>query len=370
MDATEAAINAEIAASQNTEAKSNIILPEPTEFKEGAKPLTGGITVLEKDKAPTTMESKILAYQATDKIAADICRAIDSKIDKNSHLVILDNETISAIPSYLILNSRKILYKNTYENLFEEARKELASDETGFQPKTTKGVTDAGLLALPGAAARTIIEFSSLFKTEQTIGNSTFVIKPNSIVSSLGSKCKKGKIYYPSMYLLDIRNNKSNLDTLWEDLKFLLENLQTATSYILKFESKGVDELTENQQRILQELKAQNTGTEAFFSELKTVNKENKNALYLMAKAKTVHENLLKEKNAYMLQLERVESGGSFNTTKNLFSSNIKFSGGSIVSYILFNRDSSILSSGTTYYLTPVTKLDPDIPLTNISDKN
>lgn len=258
--------------------------------------------------------------------------------------------------------SKIALYRNNYNDLIADAERELEKLD-GSAPKTI----NLAPLAIPGAIARSILDFSSLFRTETSINSFTLSIPENPIVSLLGAKCKKVKIYHPSMYLIDIKSKISNLDNVWSELEPLLEKVLEASNYISKFENIGEAKLTDNQKTILTGLKTQNNLTGSLFEELSKVS-DNKNDLYMIAKAKTLHENLLKGNNTYILKIEVVDGGGSNRTIKNLLSSRIRFTGGSVVSHILFARDGSILSSGITYNHSAQTKIDPDVPLTNISN--
>lgn len=135
-------------------------------------------------------------------------------------------------------------------------------------------------------------------------------------------------------------------------------NRRLAAERIAEFEKKSPEEQKVDKDKvIIPLLKSLNEQVDKLRSSLETVDdKTGLNALMLLLKAEQLKLSLEKEDTA-IVHIKTDASGGNNKTTQNLFTGTKLFhTGGSVITFMLFDREGSILFSKTYCCATEYTK--------------
>ncbi|MEO0376302.1 MAG: hypothetical protein AAF329_17105 [Cyanobacteria bacterium P01_A01_bin.17] len=321
-----------------TRLKGTVIAPTTS----ATEPLDSSDTSVQQGSFQT-VESRILAYEAMNKVAGSISKDI-SAIDGINSLIIYDQEIFSDLTAYRLLKVKLREFKQRYADLgivFRSSR-----------PRTrgSRGITDLSSLALPTTFTRSVLEFVALFRSKDQITfEPDFELNPNAFISAVASHIQKKdipvKVYNPSFYL-------TSLDSLDESSLEGLVGSELAD--LMQLRSKAASEYVEP---TLLDL---NDEVDAFLDALLVpVGQEDPfgNPPLLAIIQANKLEKILDDQGAHVLHLDIDVAGGSHRTRQSLFTTmfsgkRISFSGGSVVNYSLFARDGSLKKSGFFYYNT------------------
>lgn len=290
-----------------------------------------------------TVESRILAYEAMNKVAGAIYKDIDDVEDINA-LIVYDKEIFSTITAYRLLKVKMQEFQRRYAE-FQIVARSAAPGGT-----RSRGITDLSSLGLPTTFTRSILEFVALFRSQDRITfEPDFELNPNSLIAAIASHFQKDgqptKVYNPGFYLMSLdRLDDSSLEgILGPDLaNLILLRSRAADIYAggaLANLNREVDLFLESL------LYADGEIDPSFNSPLLTVIQANQLG------------DILDDRGSYVLHLDIDVAGGSHRTRRSLFTtlfsgSRLSFSGGAVVNYSLFARDGSLKKSGFFYYNT------------------
>ncbi len=319
-----------------TRLKGTVIAPTTS----ATEPLDSSDTNVQQGSLQT-VESRILAYEAMNKVAGSISKDI-SNVDGIDSLIIYDQEIFSDLTAYRLLKVKLRDFKQRY------ADQQIILPPSG--PGGTRGITDLSSLALPTTFTRSVLEFVALFRSKDQITfEPDFELNPNAFISAVASHIQKKdipvKVYNPSFYLTSLDSiDESSLEGLvGSELADLMRLRSKATSEYL-----GPTLLTLNDE------------VDAFLDALLVpVGQEDPfgNPPLLAIIQANKLEKILDDQGAHVLHLDIDVAGGSHRTRQSLFTTvfsgkRISFSGGSVVNYSLFARDGSLKKSGFFYYNT------------------
>lgn len=319
-------------------------------------PLTNATRSLDSSTTQTeqeefqTVESRILAYEAMNKVAGAIYEDIND-IDNVKALVIYDPEIFSAITAYRLLKVKIKEFQERYAELQIQADPPRFTRQGG-----SRGITDFTPLGLPTTFTRSVLEFVALFRSrDKIIFEQDFKLNPNSLVSAIASRFQKNndsiKIYNPGFYTLSFSeaDDVSLEGIVGPEFSTLLSLRSKASN---AYGGPPLQDLNDEVDTFLESL---------LFSEGKADPYGNSPLLSIIQANQL--EKILNQDGSYVLHLNIDVAGGSHRTRSSLFTTifsgnRITFSGGSVVNYSLFARDGSLQKSDFYYYNTGYTGMN------------
>ncbi len=311
-------------------------------------PTTDATRPLESSETETeegtfqTVESRILAYEAMNKVAGAIYKDIGDVEDIDS-IVVYDKEIFSTLTAYRLLKVKIKEFQRRYADL------QITVSPTRTRGGT-RGITDFTPLGLPTTFTRSVLEFVALFRSRDKITfEPDFELNPNSLVSAIASHFQKNdipiKVYNPGFYLmsLDSFKNASLENIVGKDFSDLIDLRSKASSV---YAGQSLATLNEEVDIFLESL-------------LVPVDKSDPygNPPLLSIIQANQLDKILNDNRSYVLNLDIDVSGGSHRTRSSLFTtifsgSRISYSGGAVINYSLFARDGAMKKSGFFYYNT------------------
>lgn len=324
------------------------ILPESNVI-----PLEGRATV----EGTSSIESHILTYDVMRGVAEQFRIDFDTLREINDDRELLPQSII--IHDENVINSLSIhrVYEAQRIALTEAFKEELPNLTPTEEVPSARTVTDLSLAAVPGSLLRSVIDLLALFRQDVTIRNETVNASLNALISQIAYEFRNNSphgsitIYHPSLYLIDLQEGGGNelFSNILEGLDELFRYREQSGVEVSELEQKGKENRTTEDNRKLGRLKELNQQLDNFINGLSTINEATGvSAIYALARAEQV-QGILKDGGA-ILFLDVEHSGGSSRTTRSLFSSGrVEYSGGVIVSYILFGRSGQILLSNTLH---------------------
>ena len=211
------------------------------------------------------------------------------------------------------------------------------------------------LAAGPLAVANVALGLLGLFKTDQTITGADVTLDEFAVAALVARELlalRPGKVVYPpSMHIfLDAAGPDSELTKKHQELVSMRSGWRDSTATITELKDKvdakvaaagtsaeckkvlGVD--SQQLGTLLKELAAAGTVIDEVLTAL--TKQEAGTGLSLIDKYTKAAQLAVLTRNGYTLQLKAIAAGGNTHVRKNLFSSKISFSGGSVLSYMLF----------------------------------
>jgi cell division protein FtsB len=304
-------------------------------------------TFIGKSDFPQTIESTILAYESMGLIAKEISDQTIKKLQENDiQNVVIDNGKIKAA---LILHS---IYTGQIIRLRDMYKTEFA------QPGVSApAALDLTALTIPSTVLRTIIDFVALFRSKDKIFVQDIAVDDNTLAIKLGSEFNNQKltVFYPDVNLINLESLSTNFKEgfLGEFLVKLLNDKFQATQLILQYEEeiKKLEAIPAKKGKLttrINRLKEINTEVDTLIANLtRSTDEESPPILFLLEQAQEIKKLLLQE-NTVIVNVDIVKSGGSIRTRDSLFTTmftgkRVAYSGGLIVSYVIFNPNGSIM---------------------------
>ena len=322
-----------------TRLKGTVIAPTT----DATRPLPSSETTTQQGNFQT-VESRILAYEAMNKVAGAIYEDI-KEIDDINALIIYDQEIFSTITAYRLLKVKIKEFQRRYADLGIRVRPPARPGS-----RTRGGITDLSPLGLPTTFTRSVLEFVALFRSrDQITFEPDFKLNPNSLIAAIASRFQEEKqsvkVYNPGFYLmsLDSIDDSSLAGIVGTDFASIIDLRSKASA---TFGGQELRVLNEEVDAFLQSL---------LFSEGKSDPYGNPPLLAIIQANQL--EKILNDSGSYVLHLDIDVAGGSHRTRSSLFTTmfsgkRISFSGGSVVNYSLFARDGSLKRSDFYYYNT------------------
>lgn len=282
------------------------------------------------------IESSALAYLALDKISAAIIHEIQAVVPKPSKLLVHNQADVNSIGMYKAVVIQLEHLQARYVTLLPEER---------------KMVPLFGSPVVAGAVLRSILDVTSLFRTETEIKAASVAIEEAAVVAALSRACGNDcHIYYPALYLPFWSSKDPVEDSpVLKLIRELYSYRPEAEKRVRECEAKK-EACEEPEKGIASQLKALNLQMDKLVGSLITLDeKESQTALTLVLKAERFSK--LLEDEGYLLQVKASAAGGNNRTTRNLWTSFgsaiLSHSGGVVVTYLLFGTDGAIVKSGS-----------------------
>jgi hypothetical protein len=307
---------------------------------------TPGTITFEKEKADD-IEIRILTFQALSGVFPALIE--DAKMRKvnldNSKIIIQVGSTGEVRKQLDAYNE----YRYQAETIVSACNK--ANTPTALtMPKDgnqSGGAPFGALLEAPIEVSKSIANLLAVFKTDTTIASSTITAVPEgALVASLAANLSN---QYPSIRLYDPR-----LFSLGSGSSFIISDLDSIVACQQKNENSAISKSIDS---FLAQFKP-NSDPKAPLpasdpkAPLPTLQDISKGARITA---------ILKSDNSYILYIDTV-AGGTKRTTRNLFTgTKLRYSGGAIVYYELFDSSGQIRLSGVKSFYTGFQKISPGV---------
>lgn len=346
------------------------------------EPLKGDV----KTEGKTPIESKFLAHEALDQIAARIASEIttDGSVCK---LVIFNETEFNSLYFYQAYLRQLAIIKKEYDRVLE---------------KPAPGLEVAPLAAAATGVLSSVAKIASMFRTDLTVTSTEFTLDELALVALLAEKLGNCyKLYHPAVMPPDfLAAGRSALIAKLGELDSLRESADREVAKHKKEKAAKLKEVAKldtqiakktaaikkaktdaEKQKLIAEkeaLEIDKKSKKARVAELEAqiVRLEKVNELYLsiagtlVAASKDSGVNKLTrllraeklytamntepndqgevQPNAYTLLLSILDTGGSTKITKNLFTGGkLRHSGGSLAAFILFDPNGAVKSAGS-----------------------
>jgi hypothetical protein len=340
----------EIAASKREAAAS--AFPESE-----VKALEGNMTLDDN----VQIEANIMAMRAMTNIAKQISDQIKTGNKDLKKIIIYNQQDANSLLAYKVFMTQLTLLVLQYQQEIE-GKLEMPSGvfDRGMQGLSTP-LTPGLALGMGTSTVKSVIDLVSLFRTDTDIKGKEITIDESALVAELANELKSNsqiQVYHPLLYPIDVNPEEpSELLLLPMTLNYLKSKAEAKIAehqdkISIKDQAKDKSAIDELQRKIAH-LQALNGGVDKIIDNLMKVDETTGlNALTSLVRASNLN-GLLEEGDGYILYLKIQKAGGNNKTTKNLFTgSKLYHSGGSIISYMLFDADGSIkLSKTIPYYL-------------------
>lgn len=328
------------------------------------------------------VEAKILAYSAVDRIAAQIAQEIKSLPAPPVHVVISSQRELSAVMQYRAYQQQTRLLQRQIGQASggtPAAPKlpPLDSDGAACVAERSAPADDAGGAA-PLVAIDAALQVLSLFKSDKKIDGIDVEVDEFALAMSVLGHLRRApgslSVAYPASVLPGVlaAGASSNVFALSPALKELnaLVDGQVALDTVLGLIGPRREALRQLAQgrtatapckamwardtaqldRLEASVKALKGAIDQLATALSRVDESSgASALQSLVMAETLAS---KFAGAHVLQLKPVAAGGATLAKTNLFTTNFYFSGGAIVSYLLYNGSSGdvVLAATMPYY--------------------
>ncbi|HEX6904780.1 MAG TPA: hypothetical protein VF789_34050 [Thermoanaerobaculia bacterium] len=292
-------------------------LPEPQ-----TTPLEGK-TTLDED---VTLESAILAYDSVSRIAGEIARLL--KNDNVEEVMILDPADGAGLQELRWVSARIQALQAAFDSIKPE------------KPATKVFVAEA-ITAISTATVlvKSALDLVALFRSNVDIKSSEITLEDTALVADLARQLRgHARVFYPRILPFDFVSTA-------QDSRIMagLESL-----YAAQVKAEG---LTLKEQEDKARLEEASKAFQAFREDLLKGDAASGTLLARVLRAETLERKLAGEKSR-LLYLKILKAGGGQQTVHKLtrLRDSLAFSGGAIVTYILFAKDGSVESSKTLYF--------------------
>lgn len=318
----EAEANARKAEAEADKAEAGALFPQlPT-------PLDGKTEVDKVDFEPT-----VLAYRSMKVLAEDISATLLDDLQGEKALVIYDKEKVNSYFSDKLIDASFRTRLNYIELLYKELK--LTSSSIKFENNSDFQSESVGAGPITGFA----LNLLQLFKQDVSFKGASVNITSRAFAAQLASAVranpnnKNVSVYFPLEH--PVMDEK------------ILKNLINDTNKLVSLREHGRRELLtltgddKSVKKRREEIKQVNDLADALITEIQS---PSKGVLKSILRARVF--NKFKDKNLIILSVN-VVAGGTNRTKRNILFSNLRHSGGTIIEYIVYKKDGSILMSGT-----------------------
>lgn len=319
------------------EAEKNLVnsyLPAPK-----ATPLSGDASL--NDEA--TLESELLAYQSMSEIA----REIGSKVRGRAKFVVIYNPADGrAIQLYSTVKSQLTQLEQGYKDYL----KQPAGTGAEAVPVTALMMPQAATAVL-GSVADVI----AMFRTNVDIKGKSFTFEEVALVSQLIPELSGAdrRVIYPTLYSPDMMSEvPSDIPEILTLLSNVFKQKAAADDIIARYDALK-DDAAKAQHPYHGRIPTLRSLNEAFAKYAADLGKlddtTGTSPMAVLIKAEKLNK-ILVHPDAAMLYVKVLRAGGNNRITKNLFKgTKITHSGGTVVSYILFDNTGGAVLANTLY---------------------
>jgi hypothetical protein len=319
---------------------------ELLELKVGTLP--DGITP-KGDVTPTTLsiEGEILAYSTVDKVAQGIVDELCGP-SPGSKCPMAAVAIFSEAELKLMAELRAV---NAQVKRLEDKKSEASAPAApaGVCPKGPVIAADAaGPLAVAGLA----VQAFSLFRVDRALTGTVVKLDDFAVTAQVANKLQaKGArvIYLPSIY--DLRANETFTDIgVYKRLAglrdVLANDIKGTEGDRKKLEKcpKSFPEWFESSAAFLEQRKQLLAVVNSILDEITKPDDAGVARIQAFQRASRMME---LSKDAWLLQIKPIAAAGNVITTKNILFTKLRFGGGSVISYMLFNASGELQKSGT-----------------------
>lgn len=337
---------------------------------EAAKARLGSIDAArfgkpEAEATDTKFEGKILAYNAVRRIAVRIANDV-APVARGRTVVIYSEKELNAILQQRAFATN---LKTLNQQMSSYFLPDLPSDRDDCVEPTAKGGGGLGPLGSIDVALQVL----QLFRTDKKLQGAEFSPDEFAVAMTVLPHLRLGgvaQVVYPSTYLAgafsdDAGDIFAKSQTVVQ-LNALGDNMVTIDEWLAKIaERKGkIAKRSEDKKKMPKacatvfpqdlatldfheaRIKGMKARGDKFIAAATTVDeKSGASLLQLLASAEKM---ALDHRGAYVLQLKSVAAGGNTYTKSNVFTTDFRFSGGAIVSYMLVDgQNGTVVVSGT-----------------------
>jgi hypothetical protein len=288
-----------------------------------------------------SIESAILAYHSLGLIGAEI--AMSLKAQNVKQVVLLNPPDLTGFHDLRWIERRA-----------EVIRKMFEAVKPPTQAKTVVGVAAIGTVAM---VATTLIDLFSLFRVDVEVKSSDLTLEESALVSELARKLHpETKLFYPQVLPFDLASpgalGQSKLNQTLEKL------------YQAQQEAEGRAAPEDK------DLEAAKVAFQSLREDLFKIDETGTSLLARLLRAELLASRLEGDA-GHLLYLKIAKAGGSQKTAHSRLKAkdSISYSGGAVVTYILFANDGSVALSQTLYLHSGFREFargdDDEFPLSN-----
>ncbi len=193
---------------------------------------SGGSTTFGTSAQPN-LETVSLSYEALQEIAQLIDRDLKPTVSQYRGLVIYHEPDFLALARYRLYREQVRLALANYESIVKRIEAEAASGPEGgltgsVRPRSVRSMGAEGFVtalsapAIATSAIKSVAELAALFRTDQTITQSTDVVNKESLGSVVAGTFLKANpnlvVYHPEQFVPEYDLGLSNPDSFYSQL--------------------------------------------------------------------------------------------------------------------------------------------------------
>jgi len=305
------------------------------------------------------IEGKILAYRAADKAADQIAAAIRTALagQTPSRIVFLSVKEVTNIALLQAFDQQATLLLDQVSQLQIPGGIPRPCPEGGAEGPR------ALALAPPGVAIDAALTLLRLFKTDRTLVGEDVTLDDFAIVALLVGKLNGIDIVYPPSYFPDAFGS-GVVAAVYDKFNKLAQAQSTVANVQDRIAAKkqeiadrktqaGKDKacaaMLDADAARLEEFANKVSVFKEALSEVNTaLTKTSDQSGMALIQSLVLAERLAtRMQGAFLLQVKPIAAGGTTHTSTNIFGTSFSFSGGAIVSYVLYRPDGIVATAGT-----------------------
>jgi hypothetical protein len=306
-------------------------------------PLAGNATL--SDDA--TLESELLAYQSMTAIA----REIGSKVKPKAKFVVIYNPNDGrAIQLYATVKSQLTQLEQGYKDYLKPPKPSTGPGTNGESALVTAAMMPQAATSVLGSIADVL----AMFHTDVDIKGKSFTFDEVALVSQLVPELsgEGRRVIYPVLYAPDML---SEVTTDIPEILTLFSNVfkqkAQADDIIAAYDAKDEAGKKQDPYRArIPTLKALGAAFDKYAADLSKLDDQSGTSpMASLIRAERLNK-VLVQPDAAMLYVKILRAGGNNRVTKNLFKgTKISHSGGTVVSYMLFDNTGTAVLANTLY---------------------
>lgn len=325
------------------------------------KPLEGTTTLDDN----VQIEANIMAIRAMSGIAKQISAEIKTENKNLKKIIIYNQQDANSLLAYKVFMAQlaflALQYQQELEGQIEMPKGVVGKEMRGLSTTLTPTLA----LGMGTGAVKSVIDLVSLFRTDTDIKGKDITIDESALVAELANELTSNsqiQVYHPLLYPIDVNpEDPTEMLLLPLSLNYLKSKAEAKIAELqdkISIKDPAKDKLSiEESQRKIARLQALNSGLDKIIDNLVKVDEATGlNSLMSLVRASNL-SGLMEDGDSYILYLKIQKAGGNNKTTRNLFTgSKLYHSGGSIITYMLFDTNGSIKLSKTIPYYFKYTK--------------
>jgi len=305
------------------------------------------------------IEGRILAYRSADNSTTAIVTSVGSVVPKPGKVVLFSSKELNGLMTYQafsaqtnLLIARVPLLTTMPPLLTDHLTKPCSTTPRKFVP--------------PLLAVDTALQVLALFKVDTSIAGAEVTLDDFAIYAMIASKLRASSIdvvylpsYYPNVFgppppALKIYKLFGDLNQKQFDLGDFSATIDQRKADLAKRQTAETDNACKALYQVdLDALAARQTEVKETQTLLGQIiagltKPDDQTGLNLIHTFATAEQLATAFPSAYLLQVKPIAAGGSTKTTTNILGSKLSFSGGSIISFMLFDTSGAVVAAGTS----------------------